>query len=415
MSEVSFHSEHSPTYHSNVDKKPVNPELQKFAPRVVAALKKAGFEVDIDNITIVGVGKDKIIALINRSNDFDPTEVVKVARQSLLNIRERRIGNESQVGEAAKKNPLVDTTNLDIGTETVGKGAWRAPKLGGGTLDDLKRSDFTDPTRAKSYCKQLVNGIKSTHLLGFTHNDIKPDNLFLSDDKKTLKVADWGKAEMVGVNQLGSPYSGNTRYGRDSHNSQPNDVHATALCLMDILGRKFIDEGQSLVSVHMDTKKTPPADKSRTGVQKFLLDFPAFTRTYETKGTFLGKVQDFKARIATFLGIDSDKGGKETWAMNRYIKAVGKNLEQSGDLTSDKARTLEVLLRAMTAKDPNMRPNIELVEKVMDFIFSDKTPDSVSPFLKLLIQNEGAQKSSGWTIVSQIKPSLEEMFKDYKL
>ena len=36
-----------------------------------------------------------------------------------------------------------------------------------------------------------MNGLKYLHESGVAHRDIKPDNLIISKDKKTLKIADF--------------------------------------------------------------------------------------------------------------------------------------------------------------------------------------------------------------------------------
>ncbi len=53
-----------------------------------------------------------------------------------------------------------------------------------------------DPLLAASYAFQLFNVLSYLHSCGIAHGDIKPDNLLLSCDAKTLKICDFGMSIM---------------------------------------------------------------------------------------------------------------------------------------------------------------------------------------------------------------------------
>jgi len=50
---------------------------------------------------------------------------------------------------------------------------------------------------AKTYFRQLLLGMAYCHKKSLVHRDIKFENLLLTDDKKTLKIADFGLAKDI--------------------------------------------------------------------------------------------------------------------------------------------------------------------------------------------------------------------------
>jgi serine/threonine protein kinase len=66
----------------------------------------------------------------------------------------------------------------------------------------LDKSKPLDEKTVKYYFKQLVNGIKYINSENIIHRDIKPKNILLTNDKKTLKICDFG----LSCNNIGSPH-----------------------------------------------------------------------------------------------------------------------------------------------------------------------------------------------------------------
>ncbi|KAI9306092.1 kinase-like domain-containing protein [Cunninghamella echinulata] len=66
----------------------------------------------------------------------------------------------------------------------------------GGDLYHAIERDQLTLCKMKSYFKQLLLGLDYLHSLGVAHRDIKPENLMLSKDGKTLKITDFGVAEV---------------------------------------------------------------------------------------------------------------------------------------------------------------------------------------------------------------------------
>jgi serine/threonine protein kinase len=68
--------------------------------------------------------------------------------------------------------------------------------LGGGDLAVLCRKEALRLDRALFYLQQLCAGLSHAHACGVIHRDIKPQNLLLTADHETLKIADFGVAKI---------------------------------------------------------------------------------------------------------------------------------------------------------------------------------------------------------------------------
>src|SRR5207249_5704678 len=68
--------------------------------------------------------------------------------------------------------------------------------LGGGDLSALSRSQPLGFTRAMFYLQQVCSGLSHAHECGIIHRDIKPQNLLLTADHETVKIADFGVAKL---------------------------------------------------------------------------------------------------------------------------------------------------------------------------------------------------------------------------
>ncbi len=81
--------------------------------------------------------------------------------------------------------------------------------LPGGDLARACRQKSLTLTQALDYLEQVCAGLAHAHKYGIIHRDIKPQNLLLTEDKKTVKIADFGVAR---VHQSDTPI---TRVGTD--------------------------------------------------------------------------------------------------------------------------------------------------------------------------------------------------------
>src|ERR1044072_8822057 len=68
--------------------------------------------------------------------------------------------------------------------------------LSGGDLAKLCRNEPLSIERALSYLQQVSSGLAHAHECGVIHRDIKPQNLLLTADQETVKIADFGVAKL---------------------------------------------------------------------------------------------------------------------------------------------------------------------------------------------------------------------------
>lgn len=71
--------------------------------------------------------------------------------------------------------------------------------LGGGDLSMWCRKEPLKLDRALFYLQQICAGLAHAHACGVIHRDIKPQNLLLTSDHETLKIADFGVAKIEAV------------------------------------------------------------------------------------------------------------------------------------------------------------------------------------------------------------------------
>ena len=68
--------------------------------------------------------------------------------------------------------------------------------LPGGDLFQLTKTRPLPIKRALHYLEQVCSGLAHAHKCGVIHRDIKPQNLLLTADKETVKIADFGVARL---------------------------------------------------------------------------------------------------------------------------------------------------------------------------------------------------------------------------
>src|SRR2546423_6078268 len=68
--------------------------------------------------------------------------------------------------------------------------------LSGGDLAALSRREPLELNRGLSYLQQVCSGLSHAHECGVIHRDIKPQNLLLTTDRETVKIADFGVARI---------------------------------------------------------------------------------------------------------------------------------------------------------------------------------------------------------------------------
>lgn len=359
---------------SNGSLKPVD---KRVANRVLARLglmTKGAVEPRVRQI--IGEGKDKLIVEHEQA-----TKVYMLPQASFLSLCRRNIEKEvgfiNAVKAALKEHGEIANLAVDITPAQGKRGAWEMDKAAGNL--EKKIVGEHDWAKGKSYCLDFVRGMMNLHKANFVHGDIKLENLLLflnkSDPAQShVKVSDFGKGAKVSGDKPSGLYSGNTRFGPpEGALSKAGDVYGVGICLIRILEEQLLTgEKNTLMPVHETTRKIPPAHSDRRGVEKYILDNPAFTRSYETKGSFSGKVLDFCARVRTCAGkVSKEQLAYESEALNRYIDVLCKELEKQGKLGPLQASSLKAMLQFMTDPNPGKRISMEMAEKALEFILDN--------------------------------------------
>ncbi len=320
---------------------------------------------------VYGVGKDKLIVEHESSS-----KVYMLPQASFLGRCRRNIVKEVQFILGIKKAlPKEEMKNLavDIDPDNTKARVWTTDKAEG-NLEKMM-GDADCKMQSKDFCQDIVRGMKNLHKAGYVHGDMKLENMLVVQGselggQKYIKVSDFGKGAKVVEGKPSGIYSGNTRYGPpEGRTSKAGDVYGAGICIIRILEEQFLGDKTSLVAVHETRTKIPPAHKERRGVEKYILEEPAFTRSYEQKGSFKGKVLDFFARVRTVAGVDKQKLSFEQDAMNRYIDVLTTKLQSEGGLDKEKAAFLNQMLKNMTSVDPSARPTMEVVDGELKDIF----------------------------------------------
>ncbi|CAO3589012.1 unnamed protein product [Absidia cylindrospora] len=109
------------------------------------------------------------------------------------------MGNEFCISKTVSNQPHRHiVTTFDLVTDEKDRYCTVMEYCDGGDLYDLIR-DRPNMTKDESAClfKQLLLGIQQLHQLGIAHRDIKPENLVLTRRGGTLKITDFGVADVV--------------------------------------------------------------------------------------------------------------------------------------------------------------------------------------------------------------------------
>lgn len=91
-----------------------------------------------------------------------------------------------------------------------------------------------------SYFKQMVNAVEYIHGKGIAHRDLKLENIMIDDDKKTLKLIDFGEACVCDRNGYSSGIHGSTPYIapeefiKQDYDALKVDIWAIGIILYDI-------------------------------------------------------------------------------------------------------------------------------------------------------------------------------------
>jgi serine/threonine protein kinase len=215
----------------------------------------------------------------------------------------------------------------------------------------------------------LLAGLTGLHKAGYVHGDMKPENCLIYQGGKLLKLADFGKAEMI-KDKASQKYSGNTRFAPpEGQLSKKSDVYGAAMMLIRNFEEPFLSESElSLVPID-STEKDMDASSDLRGVERFVVENKSFLAANAGSKTSLWTriIRRFQmGRRST------EEKNQQTQAMHQYIDQLKQKLEEKEGFSPVHANRLCDLLKKMTVDNPTERISAEDASKEYDLIFQDR-------------------------------------------
>lgn len=120
------------------------------------------------------------------------------------------------------------------------------------------RPRLLDLLLACSFALDIARALDCLHANGIIHRDLKPDNLLLTEDHKSLKLADFGLAREETVTEMMTAETGTYRWmapelystvtlrqGEKKHYNNKVDVYSFGIVLWELLTNRMPFEGMS--------------------------------------------------------------------------------------------------------------------------------------------------------------------------
>ncbi|KAK2388896.1 hypothetical protein P8452_26753 [Trifolium repens] len=133
--------------------------------------------------------------------------------------------------------------------------------LSGGTLRKYllnMRPKCLDTHVAIGFALDIARAIECLHSHGIIHRDLKPDNLLLTEDHRTVKLADFGLAREESLTEMMTAETGTYRWmapelystvtlrqGEKKHYNHKVDAYSFAIVFWELLHNKVPFEGMS--------------------------------------------------------------------------------------------------------------------------------------------------------------------------
>ncbi len=202
--------------------------------------------------------------------------------------------------------------------------------MGGGDLQSLLRREVLDAPLALDYLEQVCAGLSHAHQRGIIHRDIKPQNLLLTTDMSTVKIADFGVAR---VSAADSPI---TRVGTNIY--APPEHSPMSAGLTGTLAFARLTPSADIYSLAKTAYFLLSGESPRDYANMPITDVPAAVRSKEWADEFLrvlGKAtqEDARLRQQTVEEFWDDLGG-----IRRMTAAVGSTTSLSGVPSAHVAR-----------------------------------------------------------------------------
>ncbi len=204
--------------------------------------------------------------LVARDEKLGRRVAVKIVTAAADPARVRRFEQEARTA-GSLEHPNVLAV-YDLGEES-GVPFLVTELLAGHTLRTVIAGPRLPPEQAQGLLLQLARGLAAAHSRGIVHRDVKPENLFLTDDGR-LKILDFGLARLIGDGEqgpaltitgavFGSPGYLSPEQARGEKVGPPSDVFSAGAVIYEMLSGRRAFPGDSLIEAgHAALESDPP-------------------------------------------------------------------------------------------------------------------------------------------------------------
>jgi tetratricopeptide (TPR) repeat protein len=229
---------------------------------------------------LLGVGGQKIVYLVEDKKLERRCALSIMSDRSLGEAHRERFEREARAMARLGAHPNVVAV-FDVGEE-AGRPFIVSELVGGGDLRDRLRDGRLAPERAISIAKDVLDALVFVHKSGLVHRDLKPDNVWLTDDGRA-KLGDFGIALItdrprlsIAGSLLGTPaYMAPEQVQGDRVDARA-DLYALGAMLHELVTGRPLFEGpvMAVLSQKMYSKPTPVSELAPSvpkGLESFIL------------------------------------------------------------------------------------------------------------------------------------------------
>lgn len=224
--------------------------------------------------------------------------------------------------------------------------------------------------------RQLINGLRDLHEIGYTHGDLKLDNILIfrkKDGSLQLKITDFGKT--------GSKVfkTGNPRFaGLEGISSHQEEAYTCGMMLIALFEKSFLTDNQDML-VDIEQNKmdhgvrlegTP--ENPRQGIEKFVILHKDFPQTEAKK--LKGKIKVYSRRLSQTIKHKFSLKDKKDYtysqiAIQEYEDALGDHLKNKNPRAKDRIDRFIAIVKDLTLSDPSQRLSLwQVAERYQEIV-----------------------------------------------
>lgn len=174
-------------------------------------LFECSFE-DIKDMSIHSSVK-KENTLLECDCDLETVQWVAIKKMHLTKVKSRKVlENEIEVMQNLNNPYIVNLIDVVYETDADQTIFIILELCGGGDLKNYIGNRRLKEKYARLFFHQIAQGLQYLHSKSITHRDLKPQNILLNTGKKSLKIADFGFAKIIGSESLAETMCGSPMY-----------------------------------------------------------------------------------------------------------------------------------------------------------------------------------------------------------